>query len=244
MSVHYFISDVHLGIGNAGAEERFQQFLLSIRDRAEALYILGDLFDFWFEYRRVVPRISLEVLTRLARLAETGTRVYLLRGNHDVWFKGWLERGLKLEGVFDELVVRIGDRRCYLTHGDALDRGFVPRIFRGLMRRGCAAALFSLLHPDLGIGLARRVAGFSRQRMEQRGDAVRVQRVLRDFARRKVAEGYQLVILGHSHIPEFVRFNGSGVYINTGDWLRNFTYAVLGEGEPELRRFPAVEEKG
>lgn len=230
------MSDVHLGMGTPLAEMRFGDFLLSIKDRAKGLYVLGDLFEFWFEYRRVVPKIGFEILARMRDLAESGTKIFLFRGNHDIWFKGWLEHGLKVEGVFDEQEMVIDGLRVYLAHGDALDRGFVPRLFRSLMRSPINGFLFSCLHPDIGISLARRIAIRSRRGMEERGAAQKVQAAMVEFAREKIAGGYDVVMLGHSHIPEMSRI-GSGVYINTGDWMKSFTYGMIREGKATLEYF-------
>ncbi len=227
---------MHLGIGSHFAEKRFTDFLLSIKGKAEGLYILGDLFEFWFEYRRVVPKIEFEVLGRLRDLSESGTKIFLFRGNHDIWFKGWLEKGLKVEALYDEQEIMIDGLRVYLAHGDALDRGFVPRIFRSLMRCSINGFLFSWLHPDIGIGLARRIAVRSRQGMEKRGAAVKVRTAMLQFAREKIAAGCDVVMLGHSHIPEIRNF-GAGVYINIGDWMKSFTYGMISNGKATLEHF-------
>lgn len=236
MSGHYFVSDVHLGIGDVSAERRFGEFLLSIKGKSAGLYILGDLFEFWFEYRRVVPKVGFDVLARLRELAETGTKIFLFRGNHDIWFRGWLETGLKVEGVFDELETVIDGLRAYLAHGDSLDQALVPRFFRFLMRSSVNGALFSLLHPDIGFSVAQRLAAKSRQGMLESGAAVAVQAALAAFAEKKIAKGCDVVMMGHSHIPE-IRIFGSGTYINTGDWLKNFTYGLIKDGKATLERF-------
>ncbi|MGQ9678042.1 MAG: UDP-2,3-diacylglucosamine diphosphatase [bacterium] len=236
MSGHYFVSDLHLGSGEHFAERRFIEFLLSIKGKSAGLYILGDLFEFWFEYRRVVPKVGLDVLAVLRELSESGTKIFLFRGNHDIWFKGWLETELKAQGVFDELEMEIDGLRVFLAHGDSLDRALVPRFFRFLMRSSVNGFLFSFLHPDIGVGLARLVSAKSRQAMLENGAAVALQTALAAFAEKKIAKGCDVVMLGHSHIPE-IRSFGSGTYINTGDWLKNFTYGLIKDGKAALERF-------
>ncbi len=231
MSGHFFISDVHLGSRQADAERRLIDFLASLRGRAAALYILGDLFEFWFEYQRVIPMSGLRVLALLTELRSSGTRVFLLRGNHDVWFRGFLQQELGLEGFPDEMSIEVEGCRVFVAHGDALDRNFIPRVFRRLMRSRINGALFSLLHPDIGIGVARYIA----RRSRAQGAKPELVTALREFARCKIADGYQVVIMGHSHIPERVEFPG-GVYLNVGDWLRNFTYGLLENGTVRLER--------
>jgi UDP-2,3-diacylglucosamine hydrolase len=231
LSAHYFVSDAHIGGSRAGADERLYRFLHSLRGRADSLYIVGDLFEFWFEYNRAIPKHGFHVLAQLEELSEEGTRLTYLRGNHDFWFKDFLKRELKAETA-DELDVTIDGKRVYVSHGDALDRGFVPKLFRGLVRSQLNGMLYSLLHPDIGIALAQRVALASRDvgaRAYLSDDMAR-------FAEKKLGQGFDIVIMGHSHAPETRLFN-KGVYINIGDWLRHFTYGVIRDGIPALEQF-------
>ena len=232
MSRHFFISDAHLGSRQPLAEKRLVDFLLSIRGRADGLYILGDLFEFWFEYYRVVPGAGLGILAQLAELRRRGTRVVFLRGNHDVWYQGVLKREFGFEGFYDELSEVVDGKRVFLLHGDVLDRQLVPRWFRSLMRSRVNATLFSILHPDIGIGLARWIARKSREK----GAKPELVERMRDFARSKIKEGFDIVIMGHSHIPEILELN-NGVYLNIGDWLKNFTYGLIENSRVSLERF-------
>ena len=161
MSAHYFVSDAHIGGGNPDAEQRLFRFLESIRGKAESLYILGDLFEFWFEYGRAIPKPGFRALAELAELRRTGTRIGYLKGNHDFWFKDFWRRELGAEAA-DEMEVKLDGKRVFLAHGDRLDRAFVPQFFRILMRSRLNGWLYSLLHPDIGIGLANSVARMSR----------------------------------------------------------------------------------
>ena len=232
MSRHFFISDAHLGSRTQGAARRLAEFLDGIRNRADSIYILGDLFEFWFEYYRVVPGAGLGILAQLAELRRAGTRVVFLRGNHDVWYKGVLKREFGFEGFYDELSELVDGKRVFLLHGDALDRQLVPRLFWSLMRSRVNASLFSILHPDIGIGLARWIA----RRSRERGAKPVLVAAMRDFARSRIKEGFDIVIMGHSHIPEILELN-NGVYLNIGDWLKNFTYGLIENGRVSLERF-------
>lgn len=234
MSAHYFISDTHLGNNKSEGEEKLTGFLSHISGRADSLYILGDLFEFWFEFRQVIPKNGINIIDNLKRLRRSGTNIFLFRGNHDIWFNGWVERELQIETVYDQLATTIDDRRVFLAHGDALDKSFVPRLFRKLMRSRLNARLFSLVHPDIGISLAKNIAVRSRQEMLKRNKTQNLQKAMTDFAHKKLAEGFDLVILGHSHVPEIVHFE-QGVYLNSGDWVQNFTYGLIQNGEPFLK---------
>ncbi len=231
MSAHYFVSDAHIGARPGQSEARLLSFLETIRGAAESLYLLGDMFEFWFEYRHVIPKQGLRLLSLLAELRRQGTAIGYLKGNHDFRFEDFLARQLGTEAA-DELDATIDGRRVYLAHGDALDCGLVPRLFRGLMRSRLNRALYSLLHPDLGIGLAYRVALLSRDL----GAKPYLQEAMARFASEKLDAGFDIVIMGHSHVPE-MRELGPGVYVNIGDWVRNFTYGRMEDGRVTLERF-------
>jgi UDP-2,3-diacylglucosamine hydrolase len=231
LSAHYFVSDAHIGGGSHDAEQRLFRFLESIRGRARSLYILGDLFEFWFEYNQAIPKPGFKALAELAELSRTGTHIGYLKGNHDFWFKDFWHRELGAEAA-DELDVTLDGKRVFLAHGDVLDRALVPQIFRVLMRSRIDGWLYSLLHPDIGIGLALSVARASRVKSTK-------PRIIADmarFAEGKLGSGFDIVIMGHSHMPECRRF-GAGVYINVGDWMTHFTYGVIRDGEPSLEVF-------
>lgn len=234
MSAHYFISDAHIGAGLTDAEPKLGRFLDSIRGRADSLYVLGDLFEFWFEYRRAIPKRGFRILCQLAELRRSGTGLFYLKGNHDFWFKDFLKRELGTEAA-DELDVMIDGRRVYLAHGDALDRGVVPRLFRGMTRSRLNGMFYSFVHPDLGIGLAQQVALKSRGL----GAKLYLTEAMARFARGKLQAGFDIVIMGHSHVPEQRQFDG-GTYVNIGDWTSNFTYGLIADGSPSLCTF---EEK-
>jgi len=231
LSAHYFVSDAHIGGGRPDAEQRLFRFLESIRGKADSLHILGDLFEFWFEYGQSIPKPGFRALAELAELSRTGTRIGYLKGNHDFWFKDFWRRELGAEAT-DELDVVLDGKRVFLAHGDALDRALVPRIFRVLMRSRLDGWLYSMLHPDIGIGLALAVARASRVRRARPS----LVKDMVSFAEAKLASGFDIVIMGHSHVPE-VRQLGGGVYVNVGDWLTNFTYGAIRDGVPSLEVF-------
>jgi len=231
LNAHYFVSDAHIGGGTPEAEARLCRFLESIRGQARSLYILGDLFEFWFEYAHAIPKPGFQVLAELAELRRAGARIGYLKGNHDFWFKDFWQRELGAEAA-DELAVTLDGKRVFLAHGDRLDRAPLPRFFRVLMRSRLDGWLYSLLHPDLGIGLALAVARMSRAR----GVKPKLVEDMAGFAARKLEHGFDIVILGHSHAPEFRPF-GSGVYMNVGDWVAHFTYGVIRDGVPALEVF-------
>jgi UDP-2,3-diacylglucosamine hydrolase len=244
--VVYFFSDVHLGLGspesNREREDALIRFLKMVeRDRAEALYIVGDLFDYWFEYRSVIPRGFTRALGALASVVDAGVRVEYVIGNHDFGHRDFFEREIGASVHADDIEREIAGRRCYIAHGDGKafnDTGYL--ILKKVLRARVSNALFRFIHPDIGIGIAARMSRTSRDHTERKnynGEKPGESDGLYAFAERKIVEeGFGLVVMGHSHRPRRVDLSG-GTYINLGAWIRDRYYLKLGEAEMELVRF-------
>lgn len=224
----YFFSDAHLGNGASDSdrekEHRIITFLDMVERDGQELFIVGDLFDYWFEYRSVVPRGYVRLLGKLAALVDAGLAITYLAGNHDFWMRGYLseELGLAIHG--EPIERTFGGKRFYICHGDGVDptdRGyrFLKRVFRNKLN----IALFSLLHPDLASVIARWSSNTSRKHTQ---DKPREEKYLLEFAAQKISEGCDVVIMGHSHVPSLTPVNG-GTYLNLGDWIKHYTYAVF-----------------
>ncbi len=256
----YFISDVHIGapdIGD-GAREREDvliDFLKSIRPCARALYIVGDLFDFWFEYRTTVPSNGARVLFELYNLVESGARVIYLPGNHDLWpgeyFSGQL--GVELPG--GPITVSHQGLKIHIAHGDEIRTDWRFRMSRGILKNRFCMSLFRLIHPDLGAVLARYTSRLSEYRIRRRGSGNRD--ILYKAAREKIAQGVDVVIHGHYHFSLHARVGGpadgqadptmrprddaraerSGELVVLGDWIQKCTYAVLENGKIRLEKW-------
>ena len=245
----YFISDAHLGIEDYAAEEerrnRLLDFLRSLRGRARLLYIVGDLFDFWFEYRSVVPRQHYTVLYALSALVESGTRVVYLPGNHDFWLGTFLDEQVGVETADGPLTVTHHGRKIYIAHGHGLiarDRGY--RAMSKIMHSALSIRLFQLIHPDFGFKIGRLASRLSRRR--GRPASWDPRQTYRDLAFTLLDDGYDLVVFGHNHSPT-LQYKGEKAYINLGDWIRHDTYGVLREGEMSLEKYGdegAEQERG
>ena len=235
----YFISDIHLGSGEAGEqkrrERRFIDFLEHVGQTGEALIIAGDLFDFWFEYRSVMPRRHLETLLALRRLVQSGVAVTLLAGNHDFWAGDFFSRDMGIPVYMDGYTFEREGRRYYVGHGDGLakaDKGY--RVLKRVLRNPLNNRLFGLLHPDLGFALADACSRLSRRHRPFDVDDSDYD----DFARQKLHEGYNGVVLGHTHRPRRWE-EDEGTYVNLGDWIDHDTYGRLEGGRLTLERWPA-----
>lgn len=229
MKPSYFISDVHLGLQEPEIERQKERALLSflehVQSNAGRLYILGDLFDFWFEYRHVIPKGYHRVLGRLSDLTESGVEVHYLAGNHDFWVRSYFHEALGLTVHRDPFAEELGGKRFFYHHGDGLairDNGY--RILKKVFRSKVSIFLFSLLHPDLGIGLARSWSRMSREHTSTKnygeGDG------MVEYAVARIKEGFDYVVMGHRHEPAS-RKVGGGTYINLGDWITHRTYGVF-----------------
>jgi len=235
---YYFISDAHLGFGrdrNADREReaRLLQILEKIAKEAESgdvggVFIVGDLFDSWFEFRTVVPRRHIRTLATLARIAEEVPVEYLM-GNHDFGHRDFFHSELGIPVHSGDIERVLLGKRFYIAHGDGKaknDRGYL--ILRSILRNKLSLKLYGFIHPDLGIPFAERVSSTSRGYTDNR-EALQKQDGLESFAEETLAGGqFDYVVMGHRHKP-LIRHFSKGTYVNLGDWLINYTYGVFEE---------------
>ncbi len=224
----YFFSDVHLGaegkVKEKQKEENVISFLQSIKRSAAEIYILGDLFDYWFEYSTVVPKGYYRLFTTFSELNEQGTRLYLVVGNHDYWAKSYFKEEFGMEIYHKPVDKVILGKRFYLHHGDGLnpkDKGYL--LLKRILRNPINIFLYSLLHPDLSGKLAQWSSGTSRKYSSNRNYE---ENGFIEFAEKKINEGYDYIIMGHNH-KAIIQPIGNGYYVNLGDWMKLFTYAVF-----------------
>ena len=233
------VSDLHLGGVPAETERRFVRFLERVAVDARTLLIAGDLFDFWFEYRTVIPGEHFRVLAALAALVEGGVTVTLAGGNHDAWGGRFLREEVGIEFHDRPFRTTLGDRPALVAHGDGLGTGDVRyRMLKAVVRSPVTIGVFRWLHPDIGIRLAQAV---SRTETKQLDAAMQGRAAfLREWALARLGEdaALQYVVCGHSHIPDIVDAGEGRYYLNAGDWIHHFTYITLDAGSaPRLLRW-------
>ncbi len=213
-------------------------------DRVSDLYILGDLFDFWFEYRSVIFSANFPVLRALAELRDSGVRLHYIVGNHDCWPGRFLENVIGFTIYRQPVAAEVAGTRVFLCHGDGLNRlDYGYKLFKAVARWKPAIALFRTIHPDLALRLGRMVSGLSRQLINaETPGRLREAEAVRQYALHRLRnDNIDVVLAGHCHIPadEFIKVNGrTKRYINVGDWLTHFTYAELARGYIALKSFP------
>jgi UDP-2,3-diacylglucosamine hydrolase len=230
----YIISDAHLGVASPEIERALVSFLRGLIGRAGSLVVNGDLFDFWFEWKSVIPRNSFRALAALADLRESGMPILYVAGNHDCWGGEILQRDIGVEYHVGGWRGSLAGWNTVVEHGDGLrqkeDRGY--RMVRPIMRNRLAIRAFRALHPDWASYLAVGSSGASRTyRSRDQG------RGLRAIAMQALAgdPSIDLLIYGHSHVPALERSPGGGIFANAGSWLDAPTYLIVTSDRIELR---------
>ena len=228
----YVFSDAHLGSGTPDLEARKVEKIRALFERVRAdgdrLVILGDLFDFWFEYKHAIPKDHHQVLFMLTELVRSGVAVDYVSGNHDFWMDDFFAAHIGVTLHRDSLDLEYDGRRLHMTHGDGLapaDRGY--RLLKRILRNRFNIWLYRKLPPDWAIPLAKKVSGSSREYTSRRDHTFA--RDYETYAREKLEAGYDVVAIGHLHIPVYEKWD-TGTYINTGDFISHFSYARMDNG--------------
>ena len=235
----YFISDLHLGARYRGMpperETWLLRFLREEAPRASHLFILGDLFEFWMEYRYFVPKGHVRVLAALEGLARAGVEVHYLAGNHDFNLGAFFRDQLGLRVHADGLRLELQGKRLMLLHGDGLaatDGRY--RVMKKIFRHPLANFLFRLVHPDWGMGLAHALSGLSRDR---HGNRPRKLDEYEAAGRALLAQrDCDILMHGHTHAA-FVKEVPEGIYVNSGEWLYEMKYVAMENGACRVERF-------
>ncbi len=234
------VSDAHLGAAPPENERAFLAFLSGAALRTRDLVINGDLFDFWFEYDSVILRRHFEVLRVLRDLVDAGVRVRLVSGNHDFWGGTFLEQEIGIELLEGPARVELGGRSALLAHGDGLGPGDLGyKLLKKVIRSRPARFGFRWIHPDASAGLVRLVSRTeSRHGRQPDEESLARGRVLRDWARERLAEDpdVEIVALAHCHVPELVELAPGRIYLNSGDWVQHCTWAEIEIGGARLLR--------
>jgi len=232
----YIVSDAHLGVASLQIERSFVTFLRGLADDARSLIINGDLFDFWFEWKTVIPRRSFRALAALSELKDSGVEILWVAGNHDCWGGDVLREDVGVDYSVGPWEGSIAGWKSRIEHGDGLrdreDRGY--RMIRPIMRNALAIKAFRLIHPDWASRLAHGSSNASRTyraRDEGRG--------LRKYAEQELAAtpDLDLLVYGHSHVPALERTQSGGVFANAGSWLDAPTYLKVTDEAIELREW-------
>jgi UDP-2,3-diacylglucosamine hydrolase len=241
----YFASDNHLGAPTAKEsrprEKKFVQWLDAIKHDAEAVFLLGDLFDFWFEYKYVVPKGFTRVLGKLAELSDQGIQIHFFVGNHDLWVTDYFEEELGITVHHKPKEFTFNSSSFLIGHGDGLgpnDKGFkrLKKVFTNPFFQW----LYRWIHPDIGVQFAQYLSVKNKvisgdEDVKFLGDD---NEWLVQYSRKKLEEKHHdYFVFGHRHLPLDIALNEQSKYINLGDWIHYYTYAVFEEDTLILKEF-------
>jgi len=243
-----FIADAHLGIGDDSARraENLAGFLRWLKGRISHLYIVGDLFDYWFEYKSVIPSTAPRVVFELYNLKQAGVAVTMFGGNHDYWLGPYLRDSVGVTIVSDEAVVEHQGLSLYIHHGDGLyPRDYGYKLLKKVLRSRLSIFLYRLIHPDLASRIARLTSKTSRKYLAPPAgndfSEARSIRLFRDIADARLRDGYDAVVYGHCHVPLVEKRHG-GTLILLGDWITHDTYITLENGTFSLNAWHSGRE--
>ena len=241
----YFASDQHLGAPTQKAslprEKKFVAWLEEIKKDADAIFILGDLFDFWFEYKTVVPKGFVRVLGKLAEIRDSGTPIYFFVGNHDLWMNDYFEKELNIPVFHSPQEFLINNKKFLIGHGDGLgpgDKGYkrMKKVFTFPLFKW----MFKWLHPDLGVKIGQYLSVKNKlisgnEDENYLGDD---NEWLVQYCKQKLTEKhYDYFIFGHRHLPLEIQLQENSKYINLGDWIKYFTFGSYNKTEFKLTNF-------
>ncbi|MFM2258924.1 MAG: hypothetical protein RLZZ424_857 [Bacteroidota bacterium] len=243
----YFLSDFHLGAPNdtesRKREDRLVRFLQDARKDAGIIFIVGDIFDFWFEYKTVVPKGFVRILGTLAQIADEGIQLHIFTGNHDLWMQDYLSKELNAKLYFEPQTFTIQNKQFLIGHGDGLgpgDEGY--KRLKKIFTNPICQWLFRWLHPDAGIQLANY---FSRKSRAKTGNADELflgedKEWLILYTKEKAKTmAVDYFIFGHRHYAIDLKISDKSRYINLGDWIRLNTYAVFDGTDLQLLTWEA-----
>ena len=246
----YFLSDFHLGAPDHASslerEKLLVQFLDEIKNDATEIFLVGDMFDFWYEYKRVVPKGYVRLLGKLGELTDSGIAIHFFVGNHDMWMRDYFQKELNIQVYFKPEEFERGEKKFLIGHGDGLGPGdYGYKRLKKLFRNPVSKWLFGIFPPILGIGLANylsrrsRAAGLQEEVFlgeDKEWLIIYCKEVLKE---KKI----DFFVFGHRHLAIDYRLNETSRYINLGDWMLYFTYAVFDGSMMELKSYKGKEAK-
>lgn len=226
---YLFISDIHLGLQSKENESKKERLLVKFLEYAlencNELFIAGDLFDYWFEYKQVYQKGFFRTLTALQNLTEKGIKVHYFIGNHDFFHKDFFEKEIGVILYKDGKDFLLNGNKFFIGHGDGLvknDLGY--NVLKKVLRNRFTQLLYGLLHPDLGVAIASRTSKSSRDYTSKKDYGE--EDGLFDAAKEKIRQGFDFVLFGHLHKRCFEKF-GAGYYINLGSWIDKPCYGIF-----------------
>ncbi|MBI2258483.1 MAG: UDP-2,3-diacylglucosamine diphosphatase [Flavobacteriia bacterium] len=241
----FFASDFHLGTPtiekSREREKKICAWLDEIKPLCKELFLLGDIFDFWFEYKQAIPKYFVRIQAKIAEFTDAGIPVHLFTGNHDMWIFDYLPDELGVHLYRNPKVFERDNKKLYIGHGDGLGPGdykykFIKKVFQSKVCQW----LFARLHPNFGLWLAQTFSRGSRKSTGLKDEIFYgedKERLIQYCKKISTTEQYDYFLFGHRHLPLEIKINETSTYINTGDWIKYFTYAIFEKGEVKLCKY-------
>jgi len=247
----YFASDFHLGAPNykesISREKKIVEWLSEIQVDASELYLVGDVFDFWFEWKHAVPKGYVRILGKLAEMCDQGIPIHFFTGNHDLWTFGYLEKEIGLKIHREPIEVNLQNKLFYIGHGDGLGIGDAKyKVLKKVFTNKTCQWLFSRLHPNFSFGLANFFSNKSRIANKEKDEIFNNEdeEWLTGYSKKILeTKHYDYFVFGHRHLPLKIDLTSSSKYINLGEWLRFYSYGVLENGELKLKFYKSKFSK-
>ncbi len=242
----YFASDFHLGLDlDKSSKEREKiivEWLDSIRSEASALYLVGDVFDHWFEYKKVIPKGYMRFFGKLAELSDDGVKIHFFKGNHDMWVYDYFAQELDIVIYDKEVIHEIDGQRFFITHGDGLGKGDKSyKLIKSVLRNPISQWFYSILHPTFGLSLMKLMSGKSRDNHKHTNGSQEQSNLLEFADKMATEEDFNYFVCGHIHAPELKTLSDKiTVYCNLGDWMTHFSYAIWDGQTLKLERYKSI----
>jgi UDP-2,3-diacylglucosamine hydrolase len=241
----YFASDFHLGVpdhaSSLAREKRIVQWLTSAASDAQAIYLLGDIFDFWFEYAKAVPKGFIRIQGKLAELRDAGLPIYFFTGNHDMWMFDYFKKEMGIVIYRKPILLETGRHRMLIGHGDGLGPGDSRyKLLKKFFDSKICQWLFARIHPNAGIRIAERWSRHSRisnTKMEEKFDGEEKEFLLAYCRELEEKQHHDFYIFGHRHLPLDLNVGNNSRYINLGEWVHFNTYAEYDGQQVYLKTF-------
>ncbi|MBF88101.1 MAG: UDP-2,3-diacylglucosamine hydrolase [Candidatus Marinimicrobia bacterium] len=235
----YFISDVHLSLESSSNEEnkrkKLKQFIRHVIENNGTLVIVGDLFDFWFEYKYVIPKAYFDILKILNEAKLKGLIIHFVPGNHDFWIKEFLKENLFHQVHPQGIKINISGKNFLISHGDGIlswDRGY--RFLRNFLRNRVFVYLYNWIHPDLGYAIAKKFSRNGNYNHHTTEYKEKVLHELKNYSENEFNNGIDYIIMGHYHQLKEINLK-NGKLIILGDWIRHYSYGYFDGKELSLK---------
>jgi UDP-2,3-diacylglucosamine hydrolase len=240
----YFASDFHLGVPDAASslnrEKKIVRWLETIRSDAQMLFLVGDIFDFWFEYRHAIPKGFIRLQGKLAELSDSGLPIYLFTGNHDMWMFDYFSQELNIPVMRRPVSIRINGQKFFIGHGDGLGpKDYTYKLLKQIFASKVSQWLFARIHPNLGIGLANYWSRKSRIQNTMTDEVYKPGKewLVTYCTEMEEQDHHDYYIFGHRHLPLDIQINATCRYLNLGEWVNYCSYAVYDGQTVSLQYF-------